>query len=138
MTAFSKQTRIILHIAMIVLGTAIVALATLLMDIRALPALAVALGALLLSVGLMGIIRFLPKADRRANRVLRAEIDHLISLTRDLYRYRTLGDAAMIHETKAQLRENLDRIIKAASLYQEEPEQDREEPEKAGSPTPEE
>lgn len=122
MTAMSKQTRSALNVALMVIGAAIVVLAVLVMEIRIFPAITVTIGALLFSFGVVGIIRSLPRADRRVNRVLRSEIDHLVSLTRDLYRYRTRGDSAMIHETKASLRENLDRIIKAAALYQEEPE----------------
>ena len=127
MTAMSKKTHTALNVALMVIGAAIVVLAVLVMEISVFPAITVTIAALLFSLGAVGIIRSLPRADRRVNRVLRSEIDHLVSLTRDLYRYRTRGDSAMIHETKASLRENLDRIIKAAALY-------RDEPEKAGSP----
>ena len=60
---------------------------------------------------------------RRMNTVLRVEIDKFIMLARDLYGHRTQADAARLHQTKAALRETLERIISAASKYQESPEE---------------
>jgi len=38
-----------------------------------------------------------------------------VELVRQLYRARSTGDSAAIHETKPQLRDSLERIIQAAS-----------------------
>lgn len=56
---------------------------------------------------------------KRANKALRAEINTFISLVRQLYAHRTRGDAAALRETKHALRESVERIISAASIYPE-------------------
>ncbi len=79
----------------------------------------IALGALMIYIG---VWRFSGQMlHRRANRVLRIEIDHFVSLVRELYSHRTNADAASVYETKAALRESVERIISAASIYQKEP-----------------
>jgi hypothetical protein len=55
------------------------------------------------------------------NILLREEIDTFIALARDLYTHRTASDSARLHSTKAALRESVERIISAASKYQDQP-----------------
>jgi hypothetical protein len=57
---------------------------------------------------------------KRANVALRTEIGKHLELVRQLYRARSTGDSAAIHETKPQLRDSLERSIHAASAIQEE------------------
>ena len=83
--------------------------------------LIIAFGALLIYVGGWRTTGSL--LHRRANRNLRAEIDNMVLLIRKLYSSRTNGDSARIHETKAALRESLERIISAAAVYQEQEEE---------------
>jgi two-component sensor histidine kinase len=77
----------------------------------------IALGVLMIYIGSWRMAGGL--VHKRANKALRAEINHFISLVRQLYASRTEADAAAIHETKDALRESLERIISAASTYQE-------------------
>lgn len=80
-------------------------------------ALVLALGVLLIYLGTWRTTGKL--LHRRANMVLRGELDQFISLVRKLYGSRTKADSAGIHEAKAELRESLERIISAANTYQE-------------------
>jgi hypothetical protein len=82
--------------------------------------LLLAFGVLLIYVGTWRLVGRL--LHRRMNIVLREEIDTFISLARDLYSHRTNSDSARLHQTKAALRESLERIISAASKYQDQPE----------------
>ncbi|UCC74623.1 MAG: hypothetical protein JSV86_08770 [Gemmatimonadota bacterium] len=84
-------------------------------------ALLLAFGVLLIYVGTWRFVGRL--LHRRMNRVLREQIDTFISLARDLYTHRTNGDSARFLETKAALRDTTERIISAASSYQEQPEE---------------
>jgi hypothetical protein len=82
--------------------------------------LLLAFGVLLIYVGTWRLVGRL--LHRRMNIVLREEIDTFISLARELYSHRTNSDSARLHQTKAALRESLERIISAASKYQDQPE----------------
>jgi hypothetical protein len=82
------------------------------------------LHALFLAIGILAIYvgswRFTGRLiHRRANTALRGEVDRFVSLVRQLYTDRTEGDAASLHQTKAELRECYERIINAAVNYQE-------------------
>lgn len=87
--------------------------------------LVLALGLLLIYAGAWRPRR--TTMDRRANSVLRAEINHFVELVRALYSHRTNGDSAAIHETKLALRRSVERIIKKAALYRAKGGQDEDE-----------
>jgi uncharacterized membrane protein len=100
------------------LGVAIVALEIYVLSLEPLHVLLLALGAMLIYVGTW---RFTGRLlHRRANRTLRGEVENFIGLVRRLYSSRSSGDAAGIHEAKAELRESLERIINAANTVQDE------------------
>jgi uncharacterized membrane protein YfcA len=80
--------------------------------------LLLAFGALLIYVGTWRVAGRL--LHRRANTVLRAEIEQFIALVRKFYSARTRGDAAALHATKTALRSSFERILSAAGTYQEE------------------
>ncbi len=88
-------------------------------DYSPLQTLFVAIGTMMIYVG--GWRQTGQLLNRRANRILRKEIDDFTRLVRKLYSGRTNGDSAAIHETKAQLRESFERILAAAANYQEQP-----------------
>lgn len=79
--------------------------------------LLLAFGVLLIYVGTWRLVGRL--LHRRMNKVLREEIDAFIKLARDLYSHRTNADAERLLQTKAALRESVERIISAASKYQD-------------------
>ncbi len=83
--------------------------------------LLLAVGILLIYIGSWRLTGRL--LHRRLNTTLREEIDNFIALTRELYSHRTDGDSAAVHETKAALRDSFERILNAASVYSEQPEE---------------
>lgn len=72
----------------------------------------IALGALMIYIGLWRLTGHL--LHKRVNKSLRAEVNHFVSLVRQLSAQRAGGDAARITESEAALREMLERIISAA------------------------
>jgi hypothetical protein len=72
----------------------------------------IALGALMIYIGLWRLTGVL--LYKRVNKALRAEINHFISLVRQLSAQKAGGDATRVAESEAALREMLDRIISAA------------------------
>lgn len=72
----------------------------------------IALGALMVYLGLWRVTGQL--IHKRVNKPLRAEVNHFISLVRQLSAQKAGGDAKRIAESEAALREMLDRIISAA------------------------
>ncbi len=106
-------------------GLAIVAVEIYIYAVPPVHVLVLALGVLMMYIGAWRPSR--KASDRRANSVLRAEIEHFIELVRALYGHRTNGDSAAIHETKAALRRSVERIIKKAALYRAKGGQDEDE-----------
>ena len=72
----------------------------------------IALGALMIYIGLWRLTGRL--IYKRVNKPLRADINHFISLVRQLSAQKAGGDAKRIAECDAALREMLDRIIATA------------------------
>jgi hypothetical protein len=72
----------------------------------------IALGALMIYIGLWRLTGRL--IYKRVNQPLRADVNHFISLVRQLSAQKAGGDAKRIAEGEAALREMLDRIISAA------------------------
>ena len=100
------------------LGVVIVAVEIYTLSLQPLHVLLLALGAMMIYVGTW---RFTGRLlHRRANRTLRGEVERFIGLVRKLYSSRSSGDAAGIHEAKAELRASLERIIDAANTVQDE------------------
>jgi uncharacterized membrane protein len=100
-----------------VIGLAIVVIELYVLDLSPQHALLLAFGVLLIYVGSWRLTGQL--LHKRENRALRGEIHKLIALTRDLYTHRTNGDSARLKETKAALRESLERIITAATYKED-------------------
>lgn len=101
-------------------GLAIVVLEIYILVDSPLHVIVLAFGVLLIYVGTWRLVGRL--LHRRMNKVLRGEIDTFITLARNLYSHRTRGDSARLHQTKAALRESVERIISAGSKYQDQPE----------------
>ncbi|UCC71595.1 MAG: hypothetical protein JSV86_14560 [Gemmatimonadota bacterium] len=72
----------------------------------------IALGALMVYLGLWRLTGRL--IYKRVNKPLRADVNHFISLVRQLSAQKSGGDAKRIAESEVALREMLDRIIAAA------------------------
>lgn len=72
----------------------------------------IALGALMVYIGLWRLTGRL--IYKRVNKPLRADVNHFISLVRQLSAQKAGGDAKRIAECETALREMLDRIIKIA------------------------
>jgi hypothetical protein len=72
----------------------------------------IALGTLMVYIGLWRLTGRL--IYKRVNKPLRADVNHFISLVRQLSAQKAGGDAKRIAECDAALREQLDRIIAAA------------------------
>lgn len=120
MTASYAPTRNLMDKVLALAGLAIVVLEIYILVDSPLHVIILALGVLLIYVGTWRLVGRL--LHRRMNRRLRGEIDAFITLARDLYSHRTNSDSARFHSTKAALRESVERIISAASKYQEQPE----------------
>ncbi|NIR43389.1 MAG: hypothetical protein GWN99_05565 [Gemmatimonadetes bacterium] len=114
MTGFPWRT---LDKIVALIGVTIVAVELYVLALPPLHVLLLALGAMLLYVGTWRLTGRL--LHKRANLVLRGELDTFIRQVRKLYSDRSSGDSAAIHETKAELRATLDRIIGAANTVQE-------------------
>jgi uncharacterized membrane protein HdeD (DUF308 family) len=100
------------------IGLAIVIVEIFVLGLPAKHMLIITVGALLMLLGNWHLSSRL--LHKRANTKLRSEINGHIELVRQLYRARSSGDSAGIHETKPELRDSLERIIQAASAIAEE------------------
>jgi uncharacterized membrane protein len=107
-------------ILMALAGVAIVVVVIYTVFESPLSALVFAFGVMLIYIGTWRLTGRL--LHRRMNRVMRREIDNFISLSRALYTSRTNSDSARFYQTKAALRESVERIISAASTYQDDTE----------------
>jgi uncharacterized membrane protein len=121
MKASYAPTRNLMDRLLALAGLAIVVLEVYILVESPFHVLLLAFGVLLIYVGTWRLVGRL--LHRRMNKVLRGEIDKFIKLARDLYSHRTNADAARLHQTKAALRESVERIISAASKYQDQPEE---------------
>ena len=72
----------------------------------------IAIGALMIYIGLWRLTGRL--IYKRVNQPLRSDVNHFISLVRQLCAQKAGGDPKRIAEAEAALREMLDRIIKIA------------------------
>ncbi|MGD2216768.1 MAG: hypothetical protein PVJ64_08425 [Gemmatimonadales bacterium] len=120
MTASYAPTRNMIDKILAMVGLAIVVLEIYILVESPLHVIILAFGVLLIYVGTWRLVGRL--LHRRMNKVLRDEIDTFITLARNLYSHRTNSDSARLHQTKAALRESVERIISAASKYQDQPE----------------
>jgi len=120
MTTSYAPTRNLTDKVLALAGLAVVVLEIYVLVDSPLHVLILAFGVLLIYVGTWRLVGRL--LHRRMNRILRDEIDTFITLARSLYSYRTNSDAARVHQTKAALRESVERIITAASKYQDQSE----------------
>jgi hypothetical protein len=120
MTASYAPTRNYMDKLLALAGVAIVVLEIYMLVESPYHVLLLAFGVLLIYVGTWRLVGRL--LHRRMNLLLREEIDTFITLARDLYTHRTASDSARLHSTKAALRESVERIISAASKYQDQPE----------------
>lgn len=118
MIATFAPSRIILERLLALSGLVILLLEIFVFDVSPLNVLLIVLASLFLYVSLWRLTGGF--VSERSNVVLRAEINRFLALVRDLYAGRSKGDSAAIHETKSRLRDSAERIIEAASKYQDE------------------
>jgi hypothetical protein len=119
MTASYAPTRNLMDKVLALAGVAVVVLEIYILVDSPYHVLLLAFGVLLIYVGTWRLVGRL--LHKRMNILLREEIDTFITLARNLYSHRTHSDSARLHSTKAALRESVERIISAASKYQDQP-----------------
>jgi hypothetical protein len=93
-------------------GTVIIVVEFLTLDASPFHIPLIALGVLMVYIGLWRLAGRL--IYKRVNKPLRAEVNHFISLVRQLSAQKAGGDAKRIAECDAALREMLDRIVEIA------------------------